>query len=84
MSGPKIGVGRWSVVVSVLVAAVMTTIALITVQQAGCHDPGRYVTSASGYELVGGCVDPGDLTVTPDTVPAPPAPAPDAHTPFRP
>ncbi|WP_064742906.1 hypothetical protein [Pseudonocardia spinosispora] len=86
MAGPKINAERWSVVVSLVVAAAMATIALITVQRAGCEDPGRYVPTASGYELVGGCVEPGDLTIGTDVepAPAPTPPRPDDHLPFRP
>jgi hypothetical protein len=84
MAAPKIGGTRWSVAVSLLVAAAMAAIAFITVQQAGCHDPGHYVVRGDGYELVGGCVEANDLPVAPNTVPAPAAPAPDARSPIRP
>ena len=66
MSGQAIGGSRWSVAVTLIVAAAMATIALITVQRAGCTDPGHYVARGSGYELVGGCVAPGDLPVIPE------------------
>jgi hypothetical protein len=46
-----------------LVAAALTVVAVATVQQAGCDDPGRYERSGSGYVLVGGCVAPGDIVV---------------------
>ncbi|HEY2203175.1 MAG TPA: hypothetical protein VGH99_01675 [Pseudonocardia sp.] len=82
MMGPVAGGTRWSVAVSLLVAAAMATIAFFTVQQAGCHDPGQYVARPGGYELVGGCVEPNDLPVAPDTAPAPPAT--DARSPLRP
>ena len=84
MAGPSIGGTRWSVAVSVLVAAVMATIAFITVQHAGCDDPGRYVIRGTGYELIGGCVESSDLPVAPDIVPAPAPPAPDIRSPLRP
>ncbi|MDT7585976.1 MAG: hypothetical protein QOE32_3526 [Pseudonocardiales bacterium] len=83
MVGPSIGGTRWSVVVSLLVAAAMAAIAFITVQQAGCPNPGQYVARGDGYELVGGCVEPNDLPIAPDAVPAP-QPAPDARSPLRP
>jgi hypothetical protein len=73
--------GRWSVAVSLLVAAAMAVIASIAVEQAGCSDPGHYVEHAGGYELVGGCVEPGDLPVAPDTAPVP---TPDHGAPVRP
>ncbi|WP_037068958.1 hypothetical protein [Pseudonocardia acaciae] len=82
MAGPKISGTRWSVAVSLLVAAAMATIAFITVQQAGCHNPGHYVARGDGYELVGGCIEPDDLPVAPD--PTPTAPASDARSPLRP
>lgn len=53
-----------------LAAAALTGVALLTVTQAGCDDPGRFVAHDGGYELVGSCVAPGDLVV--------PGPAPDA------
>lgn len=59
-------------VASLLAAAALAAVAVVTVQGAGCDDPGHYELRADGYELVGGCVAPGDLVV-PD--PAPPVPA---------
>ena len=53
-----------------LVAAVLTVIAVATVKSAGCDEPGRYVPVAGGYELVGGCIAPGDIVVP---QPSPPA-----------
>jgi hypothetical protein len=82
MAGPSVGDGRWSVAVSLIVAAAMATIALITVQRAGCGDPGHYVLRGNGYELVGGCVEPGDLPVAPASAPA--QTNPDRGTPVRP
>ncbi|MGZ4531997.1 MAG: hypothetical protein ACXVXP_06570 [Mycobacteriaceae bacterium] len=38
--------------------------AFLTVEHAGCADPGHFVTRADGVvELVGGCVAAGDLLV---------------------
>jgi hypothetical protein len=65
MTGPSIGGGRWPVVVSAIVAAAMAAIALVTVERAGCADPGHYELHEGSYELVGGCVKPGDLPVVP-------------------
>jgi hypothetical protein len=48
------------------------------VQQAGCDEPGRYELGAHGYELVGGCLAPGDLVV-PEPAPQPTSPV-DART----
>jgi hypothetical protein len=83
-SGPRISAGRWSLVVSLVVAAAMAAIALLTVSQAGCTDPGRYVARGSGYELVGGCVAADDLSVEPDTAPSAPSTSPDSRFPLRP
>jgi len=55
-----------------LVAAALAVVAVVTVEQAGCDDPGRYEPRAGGYELVGGCVAPGDIVV-PDTKPVRPS-----------
>lgn len=47
-------------------AALLTGAAVLTVSEAECDDPGRYVQQAGGgYELVGGCLEPGDLPVGP-------------------
>ncbi len=59
---------RLRAIAPLFVAAVLTAIAVVTVQSAGCDDPGRYELVAGGYELVGGCIAPGDIVV--------PAPAP--------
>jgi hypothetical protein len=32
-----------------------------TVGNAGCDDPGTYVSTPDGIALVGGCVKPGDI-----------------------
>lgn len=58
--------------VPLLAAAVLGTLAIVTVEQAGCADPGHYVAVPGGYELVGGCLSPDDLVVP--AVPAAPAP----------
>jgi hypothetical protein len=54
-----------------LVAAALAAIAVATVQGAGCDDPGRYELGSNGYELVGGCIAPGDIVV-PEPAPKPP------------
>ncbi|MBB4911886.1 hypothetical protein [Actinophytocola algeriensis] len=52
-----------------LAAVTLAGVAVFTVQQAGCADPGRYVQRDDGQvELVGSCVDPEHLP------PAPPGP----------
>jgi hypothetical protein len=54
-----------------LVAAVLAAIAVVTVKGAGCDDPGRYEPVAGGYQLIGGCIAPGDIIV-PDPAPVVP------------
>lgn len=63
---------------SLAVAAGLIGAAFLTVQHAGCDDPGHFVTRAGVVELVGGCVAAGDLVVPgapagPATTTAPPA-----------
>ena len=50
-----------------LAAVTLAGLAVFTVQQAGCADPGRYVQHDDGrIELVGSCVDPEQLQPVPD------------------
>jgi hypothetical protein len=54
-----------------LVAATALAVgAVVAARTAGCDDPGHYEVRSWGYELVGGCIAPGDLVVR-DPVPAP-------------
>jgi hypothetical protein len=59
---------RLRAIAPLLVAAALAAVAVATAQGAGCDDPGRYELGPHGYELVGGCIAPGDLMV-PDPVP---------------
>jgi hypothetical protein len=54
---------RVRAVAPLLVAATLAGVAVVTVQGAGCDDPGHYELGADGYELVGGCLAPGDILV---------------------
>ena len=54
---------RLRAIAPLLIAAVLAAIALVTVNTAACDDPGHYEPVAGGYELVGGCLAPGDLVV---------------------
>ena len=72
---------RLRTIAPLFVAAVLTAIAVVTVQSAGCDDPGRYELVAGGYELVGGCIAPGDIVV-PAPTPKPPHPT-DATAPAK-
>ena len=53
------------VVATLAAAALLSGAAAYTVDRAGCDDPGRYVQTAETVELVGGCLEPGDLPVGP-------------------
>ncbi|MGH3870014.1 MAG: hypothetical protein ACRDSR_00625 [Pseudonocardiaceae bacterium] len=67
--------GRWMpVLVTTGVAALLACAAVITANQAGCDDPGRYVSAPGGVQLVGGCLNSADLPVAPPRIqqPAPP------------
>ncbi|MFC4853135.1 hypothetical protein [Actinophytocola glycyrrhizae] len=58
-----------------LAAVTLAGVAVFTVHQAGCADPGRYIQRDDGQvELVGSCVDPEHLSPAPNT-PAEDAPA---------
>jgi hypothetical protein len=46
-------------------AALLAAAAVYTVERAGCDDPGHYVRTGESVELVGGCLEPGDLPVGP-------------------
>ena len=50
-----------------LAAVMLAGVAVFTVHQAGCADPGRYIQRDDGQvELVGSCVDPEHLPPAPD------------------
>ncbi len=64
---------RWeSMAATLAVAAVLTTGAAVTVDRAGCDEPGQWLQTAESVELVGSCLDSADLPVAP--VPTRPAP----------
>jgi len=62
-------------------AAALAAVAVVTVERAGCAEPGHYQLGAHGYELVGGCIAPGDLVV-PEPAPLPVPPL-DSGTPAK-
>jgi hypothetical protein len=69
---------RLRTTVPLLLAAGLTVLAVATVRDAGCDDPGHYEPRADGtWSLVGGCVDPGDLVVPPPPAVADPVPSPE-------
>jgi hypothetical protein len=53
------------IVATVAAAALLSGAAAYTVHRAGCDDPGHYITTNGHLELVGGCIEPGDLPVGP-------------------
>ncbi len=66
---------RWMpAVITTGVAALLTAAAVVTADQAGCDDPGKYVSAPGGVQLVGGCLNSADLPVAPPPVQAPPPP----------
>jgi hypothetical protein len=68
---------RWMpVVVTAGVAALLAGAAVFTADRAGCADPGSYIRTPSGVQLVGGCLNSADLPVAPPPVPANAAPPP--------
>jgi hypothetical protein len=73
-------VGRIARVLPVAAVTVAATalggVAVFTVSNAGCADPGRYVQHDGHVELVGGCVDARDLPQAPGVV--------DKHAPAQP
>jgi hypothetical protein len=63
-----------------VVAAALAVGAVVAARTAGCDDPGHYELRSFGYELVGGCIAPGDLVVLdPTPTPKPVDPAPTAR-----
>jgi hypothetical protein len=69
---------RWApLALTAIVAGMLTGAAAVTVEQAGCDEPGMWVVSSHRAELVGGCLDREELPVAPQ-----PAPAPAQSTPF--
>ena len=44
-------------------AAALAVGAVVAARTAGCDDPGHYEVRSWGYELVGGCIAPGDIVV---------------------
>ncbi|SHG54981.1 hypothetical protein [Streptoalloteichus hindustanus] len=59
------GTGTTPLVASLAAAVALAGAAVFTVARAGCADPGRYVSRDGVVELVGGCVDHGDLREVP-------------------
>jgi hypothetical protein len=62
---------RLRVLAPLLAAAALAAVAVATVHEAGCDDPGYYAPVEGGYELVGGCLAAGDLLVAEPAGPVP-------------
>ena len=63
---------RWMpVVVTAGVAVLLAGAAVFTADRAGCAEPGSYVQTPSGVQLVGGCLNSADLPVAPPPLPQP-------------
>ena len=58
---PESRAPRLAQALPLLLAALLAVAALGTVGSAGCDEPARYVSTARGIELVGGCLGPGDV-----------------------
>ncbi|HEV7451215.1 MAG TPA: hypothetical protein VGO16_07475 [Pseudonocardiaceae bacterium] len=66
---------RWMpAIVTAGVAALLAAAAVVTADQAGCDEPGRYVSAPGGVQLVGGCLNSADLPVAPPPVQTPSSP----------
>ncbi|MDL5157446.1 hypothetical protein [Actinomycetospora termitidis] len=55
-------VARLGLVAPLVVAAALTGAAVLTVEGAGCDDPGRLVSTQHGPVFVGGCKVPALVT----------------------
>jgi hypothetical protein len=56
--------GALPLVAGILSAVALTGAAFYTVDQASCSDPAQYIRHDNHVELVGGCVDSGELPGT--------------------
>jgi hypothetical protein len=69
-----------AVLVAAAAAAALVGAAAATVTQAGCDQPARYVPDGAGYQLVGGCLQAGDVPVAPHHPEAQNPNAPQVHS----
>lgn len=66
---------RWMpVAVTSAVAGLLAGAAIVTANEAACDEPGSYVLGAGNVQLVGGCLQSGDLPVAPPRDEQPPPP----------
>lgn len=66
--------GALGLVTGITTAAVLSGAAVLTVVNAGCGDPGSYEFRGGAVELVGSCVQPDDLPITPQSPDSAPRP----------
>lgn len=64
-------VGTIPLVTGIATATILSGAAVFTVVHAGCGEPGTYRVREGVVELVGGCITPEDLPVTPGQHPDP-------------
>ncbi|MFD0919181.1 hypothetical protein [Saccharopolyspora rosea] len=57
--------GAFPLVTGIVAAAALSGAAVFAVLHSGCDDPGAYRAHDGVVELVGGCLQPDDLPVTP-------------------
>lgn len=63
---------RWApLALTAIVAGMLTGAAAVTVDQAGCDEPGTWVVASDRAQLVGGCLDREELPVAPLPAPDP-------------
>ena len=63
-------------VAPLVLAAALAGVAVVTVERAGCDDPGRYETASHGAVYVPGCLLPDGVTDRPVAPGAPAGPDP--------
>jgi hypothetical protein len=61
--------GTIPLVTGIAVATALSGAAVFTVVRSGCDEPGSYRTRDGVVELIGGCLTPDDLPVTPQHQP---------------
>jgi hypothetical protein len=52
-------------VTGIVTAAALSGAAVLAVLESGCDEPGSYLSHDGVVELIGGCLKPGDLPVSP-------------------
>ena len=65
--------GAVPLLTGMITAAALSGAAVLAVFSSGCDDPGTYFEHDGVVELIGGCLQPSDLPVTPRDPAATPA-----------